>query len=161
MSLLRRMHEIIEASSVEARMDRLITEAAPNPPIAPMPDPQRNPTSGNHTKQEFDHAFKTFMHAAQKLVDQRATGNLNRKQLGSTIGPKWIRVFEQDVGQDGKLRDSRSVYCFVEKATGYIYKPDGWKRPAKGVRGSIFSANPVSGVTAYGTRRPGAAVREA
>lgn len=31
------------------------------------------------------------------------------------------------------------VYCFVEKATGNILKADGWKKPAKGVRGSIWN----------------------
>ncbi len=38
-------------------------------------------------------------------------------------------------GEDG------SVFCFIEKSTGDIYKAASWKAPAKGVRGSIFDDN--------------------
>jgi len=34
-------------------------------------------------------------------------------------------------------KSSRSVHCFVEKATGNIYKAAGWSAPAKGIRGNI------------------------
>ena len=30
-----------------------------------------------------------------------------------------------------------SVHCFVEIATGHIYKPAGWATPAKGIRGRL------------------------
>ena len=36
---------------------------------------------------------------------------------------------------------SRSVYCFVSKANGDIYKAATWAAPAKHVRGNIFDAN--------------------
>ena len=36
---------------------------------------------------------------------------------------------------------SRSVYCFVDKATGNILKAAGWSAPAKHSRGNIFDAN--------------------
>jgi len=45
---------------------------------------------------------------------------------------------------------SGSAYCFVDLATGDLLKPDGWKKPAKGVRGNIFAANPLAGCTPYG-----------
>lgn len=32
---------------------------------------------------------------------------------------------------------SRSVWCFVDKTTGDIYKPASWKIPAKHARGNI------------------------
>jgi hypothetical protein len=32
---------------------------------------------------------------------------------------------------------SGAVHCFVEIATGNIYKPAGWNAPAKGVRGNL------------------------
>ena len=34
---------------------------------------------------------------------------------------------------------SRSVYCFVDKRNGDIFKSAGWRAPAKGVRGSIIN----------------------
>lgn len=36
---------------------------------------------------------------------------------------------------------STSVYCFVDKLTGDIYKAASWAAPAKHIRGSIFDEN--------------------
>lgn len=49
------------------------------------------------------------------------------------FGKKFVRIVQENNGQ-------RSAYCFID-ADGNIYKCDGWKRPAKGVRGSLFDAN--------------------
>jgi len=32
---------------------------------------------------------------------------------------------------------SKSIHCFVEIATGNIFKPASWTAPAKGIRGNI------------------------
>ena len=45
-------------------------------------------------------------------------------------GSKFYRIVITTFG-------SRSVHCFVEKASGDIYKSASWKIPAKGVRGNI------------------------
>lgn len=42
-------------------------------------------------------------------------------------GRKFTRIVKEAHG-------SRSVHAFVENATGYVYKAEGWKAPAKGVR---------------------------
>jgi hypothetical protein len=34
---------------------------------------------------------------------------------------------------------SRSVHCFIDNATGDVYKAAGWKAPAKGARGNIVT----------------------
>ena len=34
-------------------------------------------------------------------------------------------------------RESRSVFCFIDRNTGDVYKPATWKAPAKGVRYTI------------------------
>lgn len=49
-------------------------------------------------------------------------------------GKKYIRVVQ------GKQNDplSRSVYCFLD-GEGNIYKADGWKKPAKHIRGNILT----------------------
>ncbi len=39
-----------------------------------------------------------------------------------------------------RLVRNGSVWCFVEIATGDIYKAAGWKGPAKHVRGNIATA---------------------
>lgn len=64
--------------------------------------------------------------------------------LAARIGGKNIKIVVTSTEQghstqkpDGDGRYSRSVYCFIEKATGNILKAAGWAAPAKGVRGSI------------------------
>lgn len=47
---------------------------------------------------------------------------------------------------------SRSVYCFVERATGTILKSGGWKapEPKRIPRGSIYASWPIRGCGPYG-----------
>jgi|TARA_B100001964_G_C14158628_1_gene565553 hypothetical protein len=52
----------------------------------------------------------------------------------STRGSKYFKVHMNSHG-------SRSVYCFVDKRSGDIYKAAGWRGPAKGSRGSILDTN--------------------
>jgi hypothetical protein len=46
---------------------------------------------------------------------------------------------------------SRSVYCFIEKATGNVLKAAGWKAPAKGVRASIYNPETYAKADPYGS----------
>jgi hypothetical protein len=48
-------------------------------------------------------------------------------------GPKYQRVTQVFLPSGS---DSRSCYCFLDK-DGNIYKPAGWKAPAKGARGNL------------------------
>lgn len=47
-------------------------------------------------------------------------------------GKKYIRIVSMKYGA--------SAYAFID-LTGNIYKPAGWKAPAKHVRGNIFDEN--------------------
>ncbi len=58
-------------------------------------------------------------------------------------GVKYTRVIRGRAGQ------SRSVFCFID-TDGNIYKPDGWKRPAKGVRSTLATVN-ISRIDPYGS----------
>lgn len=52
-------------------------------------------------------------------------------------GRKYVRIVRADADGSG-----RSVKCFVEKATGLIWKAAGWKAPEKNFpRGSIHEDN--------------------
>ncbi len=46
-------------------------------------------------------------------------------------GQKFARIVNQD--------SQRMVYCFIDLSNGDILKADGWKKPAKGKRGSIWN----------------------
>lgn len=52
---------------------------------------------------------------------------LPKPQFGFSKGPKYIRVFQDNGTQ-------RFVHCFVSRMEGHVYKADGWKGPAKGIR---------------------------
>lgn len=58
-------------------------------------------------------------------------------------GPKYARIVKTAYHQ-------RSAFCFVDLATGAIYKAGGWKapEPKRHVRGNI--ANGAADVSAYG-----------
>ena len=65
------------------------------------------------------------------------------KVAGYTTGPKFYRITKRYAGEA-----HGSVYCFVCRATGNIYKAAGWKAPAPGVRGHI--RNGSKGLDPYG-----------
>lgn len=53
-------------------------------------------------------------------------------------GKKYYKIINGYVSEDGRI-EQRGVHAFVDKKTGDIYKPSGWKGPAKGVRGNVLS----------------------
>jgi hypothetical protein len=56
---------------------------------------------------------------------------------------KYARIVKSSPG-------SRSVYCFVDLATGDILKAASWKAPAKHARGNIRGTNALAGLTEHG-----------
>lgn len=53
-------------------------------------------------------------------------------------GKRWTKITTTTYGGKGQ----KSVFAFVDPATGDIYKAAGWNAPAKGKRGNIFDPNP-------------------
>ena len=60
------------------------------------------------------------------------------------IGPKNVRIVKIE------SHGGKSVVCFVDKATGNILKAAGWKAPAKGARGNIYTKDYVGKITPHG-----------
>lgn len=94
----------------------------------------------NHLIPVTTFALDAFIGGVQKIVNNYFAKHLPNNPVPTItfeVGPKNIRVIKNDVDKDGKVY-GRSVYCFVEKATGNILKDAGWKGPVKnGVRGNI------------------------
>ena len=73
---------------------------------------------------------------------------------GGDYNPEqWPReVWDEDVTlmQRGpfSMPGSKSVYCFIDLSNGDLLKADGWKKPAKGKRGSILNENSDVGTVA-------------
>ena len=55
-------------------------------------------------------------------------------------GRKYYRVYWRFLSRNGHESGSEIVFCFID-GYGNIYKPEGWKRPAAGVRATLN--NPV------------------
>ncbi len=68
------------------------------------------------------------------------------KVYPSKGGRKYVRIVREETHGSG-----RSVICFVEKATGLIWKAAGWKAPALNFsRGNIWTDNPFHNGSIYG-----------
>jgi len=94
-------------------------------------------------------ALENFVKLAQALVDNHmsSTFALNRRKvLTVESGRRYARIVIQSEGDVL----SRSAFCFVDMTNGDVLKPEGWKKPAKHARGSIFASNPVEGIGPYG-----------
>ena len=77
----------------------------------------------------------------QYVAEIQAAKEAEYKRLGYTMSPpifsfktskRFYKVIETQTFGSGT-----SVHCFVEIATGDIYKAAGWNAPAKGVRGNL------------------------
>lgn len=92
---------------------------------------------------EFETALDLFVLMVQGIMLDEM-GDRAPQVSVDPRGKRYLRIVRGDGVQ-------RSVYCFVERDTGDIYKAAGWKAPAKGVRGSIFSEDRGQSIcTPYG-----------
>lgn len=97
----------------------------------------------------FEAALDLFLRTAQALVNERYEGAGGSDNAPSIMadqpGAKFLRIIETRGGID------RSVYCFVEIATGNVLKAESWKKPAPGPRGSIYAKDVAGyGINGYG-----------
>src|SRR5438477_10290467 len=99
----------------------------------------------------FDAALTSFLAALTVREEAYIKANFSLLTPGvfsvSPGGKRYVRVVKADANGT-----SRSVHCFVERATGNIYKAAGWKAATLNhVRGNIFAENPLAGTTVHGT----------
>lgn len=93
-------------------------------------------------EKSFEEALSAWLKVAQERVDQHYAGSpFELPKLTCEHGKRYVRV----VRNDGT---SRSAHAFIDTTNGDVLKPDGWKRPAKGARGNIYTGR--AGVTGTG-----------
>jgi hypothetical protein len=97
-----------------------------------------SPNARQSTKQDLE----AFVAKVQAFIDPTFSDGY-RPTLTIDMGPKYVRIVENRPGQ-------RSVYGFVEIATGNILKSAGWKAPAKHARGNIHDDDCLKACTPYG-----------
>lgn len=87
------------------------------------------------TVQNFDTQLNLYVQKIQKSMNDTFAvhyPNVPVPTVTTTSGPKYIRIVRDDGVQ-------RSVLSFVERSSGLIWKPAGWKGPVKNFpRGSIY-----------------------
>jgi len=98
------------------------------------------PTADVNDTARFDQRLAALLDALDTMIDtyyrehlpgSHAAGHTPKHK--ASRGPKWIRITQEGPGHG-------SAYCFLDTA-GNIYKADGWKRPARGIRGTIWDDN--------------------
>ena len=70
----------------------------------------------------------------QEKVTQLESGEDDRISFFIEKGRKYYKVCLRWKQVNRQFKDDISVHCFVDKLTGEVYKPAGWKQPAKHVR---------------------------
>lgn len=66
-------------------------------------------------------------------VDSIESGRHVYHQLETEVGRKYIKIVQYMV-VGGVRERGNSVWMFVDKNDGAVYKPASWKAPAKGIR---------------------------
>jgi hypothetical protein len=98
-------------------------------------------------REDFEHALGLFLETIrtkQREYFLKHYPNLPLPLVSVDPGAKkYVRVVTDNGSQ-------RSVFCFVDIATGDILKSDGWKRPAKHSRGSIYTNAGWDAITVWG-----------
>ena len=67
----------------------------------------------------------------QEKVTQIESGEDDRISFFIEKGRKYYKVCLRWKQINRQFKDDISVHCFVDKLTGEVYKPAGWKKPAK------------------------------
>jgi hypothetical protein len=92
----------------------------------------------------FQEAMEKFRDFVTGLWKKEASRPETTSQFYVILGKKFLKVYgKPEVGQG-------SLYCFIDRETGDIYKPASWAAPAKHSRGSIFNEETWKAYTSFG-----------
>lgn len=75
----------------------------------------------------------------------------NRHFYETEEGTKFLKVIRVN-GTPAAPTGSRSVFFFVDKTTGDVFKPAGWKAPAKGPRFNLLDPASLARMVATANR---------
>lgn len=82
---------------------------------------------------DHDNVINEYVIALNEKSEQGRMGTVDRKfhiKNGRTYAKVVCTDCHSPVG-------GGSAYCFIDRNTGYVYKPASWKSPAKGPRYAI------------------------
>lgn len=100
----------------------------------------------------------SFLAGAQNIVNAYYAKNFANAphmvpptlEITNQNAGRYLRIASVERGKDGAI-NSRSAHTFIDKTTGDVLKPSGWKTPAKGARGNIHDEhNGLRRMTQFG-----------
>lgn len=95
---------------------------------------------------DFEEALDNYVKLAQAKTAERdySGGKETELAVAPRRSKRCVKIVEV---KDGK---PRSVFAFIEIASGDVLKAASWNAPAKHARGNIFADDPLKGTTPYG-----------
>jgi len=103
-------------------------------------------TGGVQSDHSIEDGVKKYEDAINKQINSGEFAKMH-KERGTKIvarkASKYYRVEEHEMGRAG------SIHAFIEIETGDIFKPAGWKAPAKGARGNVTDQRYIDYVAKY------------
>jgi hypothetical protein len=96
----------------------------------------------------FNLALQAFLETTQARLNAEYARTFEHVKA-PTLSVEKGRVNVRIVASDSP-GSSRSVFCFIRIADGAVLKAEGWKKPAKHVRGSIYVNAGQDAINTYG-----------
>ena len=91
------------------------------------------PEEGLTLSQKIEKWIYYYCGALEENYKQKYPNSSCRKEFKMQLGRRYWKILHWDFDSDG-VHYSESVHAFVDRNTGEVYKPAGWKSPAKIVR---------------------------
>lgn len=96
----------------------------------------------------FAAALQTFVARAQELVDAEETRTAHTLEVKD--GRRYVLVLDVHYsGPETSRHRHERAFCFVDKTSGSVLKPETYKKPHPTPRGTIYS-DKLEGVDALG-----------
>ena len=106
----------------------MITKTKSIPTIAVMPETMLT------LSEKIEKWVYEYCGSLEANYQQRYPNSHSDKEFKMQLGRKYWKVMQWDYWDSDNTKFSESVHAFVDKNTGQVYKPAGWKGPAKIVR---------------------------
>ena len=92
------------------------------------------PEEGLTLSQKIEKWVYYYCGALEKNYKQKYPNSSNDKEFKMQLGRRYWKILQWDYWDSDNTKFSESVHAFVDRNTGEVYKPAGWKSPAKIVR---------------------------
>ena len=111
-----------------------------------LPSVQSGGIDLDNTDHTIDAGVVNYVVAINKQIKTGQFARLHKEKQTELKARKASKYYRLEMWEMGR---AASIHAFVEIATGDIFKPAGWKAPAKGARGNVTDNRYIEFVTKY------------